>query len=417
MIPIHAIAIYAIAAAAIAGVLARPWRLPEAVWASVGALLLMLTGLLRYSDALRAAAKAGDVCLFLAGMMLLSELARREGVFDWCAAIAVNHARRSPVRLFWLIYTVGVAVTVFLSNDATAVVMTPAVLAAARAAKVRTPLPYLLACAFVANAASFVLPISNPANLVLFAGRLPPLREWLAMFALPSLVSVAATAGALFLVMRKDLTGDVHDLEEEPRLSRSGRLALLGIILAAVVLIAASAFGKPLGLSTLCVAAVALALAAGGDRTVLWEVPRAVSWSVIPLVIGLFMVVEAANGAGLLAASSAALSALARLPLWQGNFASALAITALSNLINNLPSGLIAGSALAGSPAASSLRAALLIGVDLGPNLSITGSLATILWLIALRREGQHVSAWSFLKAGAIVMPVALLATILVSTI
>ncbi len=118
--------------------------------------------------------------------MLLSELARREGVFDWCASVAVGHAKGSPARLFWLIYGVGVAITVFLSNDATAVVMTPAVFAATKAAKVEKPLPYLFACALVANAASFVLPISNPANLVLFGGHMPPLLEWLQEFALPS---------------------------------------------------------------------------------------------------------------------------------------------------------------------------------------------------------------------------------------
>jgi arsenical pump membrane protein len=55
---------------------------------------------------------------------------------------------------------------------------------------------------------------------------------------------------------------------------------------------------------------------------------------------------------------------------------------------------------------------ALLIGVDLGPNLSVTGSLATILWLVALRREGQDVSAWKFLRVGSIVMPPALLAAL-----
>jgi arsenical pump membrane protein len=54
------------------------------------------------------------------------------------------------------------------------VVLTPAVYAATRAARVKEPLPYLLICAFIANAASFVLPISNPANLVVFGAHMPP---------------------------------------------------------------------------------------------------------------------------------------------------------------------------------------------------------------------------------------------------
>ena len=77
-------------------------------------------------------------------------------------------------RLFLLVYGVGTLVTIFMSNDATAVVLTPAILTAVRKAKV-TPLPYLFVCALIANAASFVLPISNPANLVVFHTGMPPL--------------------------------------------------------------------------------------------------------------------------------------------------------------------------------------------------------------------------------------------------
>ena len=155
-------AIFVIAALATGGVIVRPWRLPEAVWAVFGAVALVGCGLLSWSDAIAGIEKGLDVYLFLAGMMLLAELARDEGLFDWLAALAVGHAQGSAQRLFALVYMVGIIVTVFLSNDATAVVLTPAVYAAARAAGA-TPLPHLLICAFVANAASFVLPFSNPA--------------------------------------------------------------------------------------------------------------------------------------------------------------------------------------------------------------------------------------------------------------
>ncbi len=84
-------------------------------------------------------------------------------------------------------------------------------------------------------------------------------------------------------------------------------------------------------------------------------------------------------------------------------------------MVNNLPSGLLAGNALAHTPVPDGLRDALLIGVDLGPNLSVTGSLATLLWLIVLRREGEQVSGWSFLRIGALVMPAALLPAVLAS--
>ena len=126
-------------------------------------------------DALRGVGKGLDVYLFLTGMMLLAEVARETGLFDWLASLAASHARGSPDRLFRLIYAVGIVVTVFLSNDATAVVLTPAVAAVTRACKIAQPLPYLFICALIANAASFVLPISNPANLVIYGARC---RRW-----------------------------------------------------------------------------------------------------------------------------------------------------------------------------------------------------------------------------------------------
>src|SRR5437762_1740278 len=105
------------------GVVTRPFAWPEAIWAVVGAVLLVILGLIGPADAWAGVAKGIDVYLFLIGMMLLSELARQEGLFDWLAAIATTHAKGSPKRLFVLIYAVGIVVTAFLSNDATAVVL------------------------------------------------------------------------------------------------------------------------------------------------------------------------------------------------------------------------------------------------------------------------------------------------------
>jgi hypothetical protein len=121
---------WAIIILAMLGVIARPLHWPEAIWAVAGAALLVLLRLLPVSDALAGMRKGVDVYLFLAGMMLIAELARREGFFDWLAALAVEHAHGSPQRLFLLVYGVGTLVTAFLSNDATAIVLTPAVYAA-----------------------------------------------------------------------------------------------------------------------------------------------------------------------------------------------------------------------------------------------------------------------------------------------
>jgi arsenical pump membrane protein len=338
-------------------------------------------------------------------MMLLAELARQEGVFDWLAALAVRRANGSRVRLFTLVYVVGTVVTVFLSNDATAVVLTPAVYAAVKRARTEA-LPYLLICAFIANAASFVLPISNPANLVVYGKTLPPLLPWFRVFLLPSILSIGITYAALRWFVRKDLEGTVEDGTEPAHLTAAGRRALWGILVTGAVLIGASARGIDLGLPT-CLAAIAAMLIAteARPRTVR-EIAAGVSWSVLPLVAGLFVLVEAVNTVGAQKIVGRWLQACHG--VW-GGFAASFGVATLSNLVNNLPAGLLAGGAVQATHVSPYIRDSVLIGIDLGPNLSITGSLATVLWLIALRREGEHVTAWQFLRAGAVVMPPALL--------
>jgi arsenical pump membrane protein len=408
----HAAGVWLIALLSIALVLIRPKGLPEALWAVLGASLLVLCRFLSTHDALRAVAKGADVYLFLAGMMIMSELARREGVFDWLAIHAVKAAKGSRRRLFVLVYGVGIVVTIFLSNDATAVVLTPAVQAAVRAAEAE-PLPFLFVCAFVANAASFVLPISNPANLVVYGKGLPPLGRWLFTFGLPSVLSIAVTFLALRFLARRLLLGDITNrLKHEP-LSPSGKWTLGGIGFLAFTLITASAFGKDLGAPTCVAGLLVAAVVTLRDPDVPRDIVKEISWSVIPLVAGLFVIVEAMNGAG---ASRAAIASLREMQSWpaaRAALTSAFGIALISNVMNNLPSGLISGAAIIAAQSTGALRDAILVGVDLGPNLSVTGSLATILWLIAIRREGQQVGFWQFLKWGILVMPPALALAVL----
>ena len=400
---------WGIVALATAGVIVRPFAWPEWVWAASGAALLVLLGLLPAADALAGVRRGTDVYLFLAGMMLLAELARQAGLFDWLAAPAAALARGSATRLFTLVFIVGTAVTVFLSNDATAVVLTPAVAAVARAACAKQPLPYVFICAFVANAASFVLPISNPANLVIYGAHMPPLLQWLPRYALPSLASILATYAVLRWTQRDALRQDLSSDIQVPSLLTGGKAAAAGIGITAAVLLASSAFGIELGLPTLLagLATAALVLLRSDVRAA--TVLRNIAWGVLPLVAGLFVLVEALERTGVTRRLADLLQALVQRSATDAAWVVGIALAIGCNLVNNLPAGLVAARVAELADVPDRVRAAVLIGVDLGPNLSVTGSLATILWLTALRREGLSVGAWAFLKLGALVTPPALL--------
>jgi len=403
---------WAIIIPATAGVIVRPFRLPEAVWAVMAAVALVMLGLLTPREALNGVAKGLDVYLFLIGMMLTAELSRREGLFDYLAAFAVEHARGSPQRLFLLVYAVGILVTVLLSNDATAIVLTPAVYAATRAAGA-SPLPYLFACAFIANAASFVLPISNPANLVVFGERMPHLFEWLRQFALPSIAAIVVTYVVLRLSQRHALAEEsIESRVPHPKLGRGGKLTAIGIAAIGVVLLTASALDVQLGLPTFICGLVTAAAVLALSRQSPWPVVKGISWSVLPLVAGLFVMVETLVKTGTIGHLSALLQAGIEKSPTHAAWGAGIVASIADNIANNLPVGLVAGSVAVNDHLPPSVMSAMLIGVDLGPNLSVTGSLATILWLVALRREKIDVTAWRFLKIGVLVTPLALVAAL-----
>ena len=433
------ILLVAIVAASIALMLLKPRGIAEFWWTSAGALLLVTLRLIPLRLAAHALSEGLNVYLFLIGMMLLSALAEREGVFDWLAARAVAGAsnpatgRVSRVRLFTLMYLAGVAVTVLMSNDATAVVLTPAVLTAVRRARVRRPLPYLYACAMIANAASFALPISNPANLVVFRGRMPTLAHWMAAFGLPALLSILATYIALRVIFRQDLADEdaapaegsdaaqpgqdelnhFRPADPAPRLGASGRVVLLGLAAMIAALLIASARGLELGWPTCLLALAVTALVSLTARRNPLPLLAHVSWKTLGLVAALFVLVDAVVSVGALRWAVEALTRAEAMPTTAGTLAVSFAIGLGNNLVNNLPLGLIAGSAAQAAHLHALMSAAVMLGIDLGSNLSVTGSLATILWLIALRRASIEVSPRQFFHVGKWVMPAGMLAATL----
>ena len=286
------IATWIIAGLATVGVILRPFRVPQWLWAVGGAALLVVCGLLPIKSALAGIGKGTDVYLFLFGMMLLAEVARQEGLFDWLAEHAARAAKGSAVRLFLLIYGVGTIVTTFLSNDATAVVLTPAVAASMKAANVKEPLPYLLICALIANAASFVLPISNPANLVIYGSHMPSLLQWLPRYALASVLSIGVTYLVLRWTQRKALRQKMAEAVDVPSSRAPARPRRWDC---RDKHRATHGFGARFG-----------ARAADGRRRRVhgccgfdprsrsaWTLLRDISWGVLPLVAGLFVLVEA----------------------------------------------------------------------------------------------------------------------------
>lgn len=401
----------AVGGGTIGAIVLRPGRVPEWIWSLAGAAVAVLLGLVPMQGALHALGAGTNVYCFLAGMLAIAQLAKIHGVFDWLAARAVHAARGSGHALFGLFFLSGILVTALLSNDGTIVLLTPAVLAAVREADA-DPRPYLYACAFVANAAGFALPISNPANLVVFQ-TLPTLLPWLHWFGLASIASVLCTYLLLTVVFRRTIGRPIKCELHDRRLSSRGVLSFALTAFSAAVLVAAAALGRPIGFTALALAVVDAAVLIALDRSVAVALARKTSWSIIPLVAGLFVLLQGLSRSGVLASAATFLHWCAQLGWAKGDVLTGYAVTLADNLLNNLPTALLARGTIAADHVPARIVHAALVGVDLGPNLFVTGSLATLLWLIILRKERITIRPLDFLRTGAIVGLPALAAALL----
>jgi len=395
-------------AVTLAAAVAHSRRLPQALAAGGGAALLVAVGAIGFTPALDALRALAPTVGFLAALLAIAEGARREGLFDALGALMARGSRGSPRRLLALVVVIASAVTAVLSLDATVVLLTPIVFVTATRLRTRSR-PHVYACAHLANSASLLLPVSNLTNLLAFhASRLSFIR-FAGLMALPTLGVVLVE----WLVLRRFFAADLGRSRHfagqtlaPPRLPRFAT-AVLALTLAGFALSSLA------GIAPVWVAiagATAISLPALAARTTSsLALARTVEPGFLVFVLGLGVIVAAASAAGL---DSAVREVL---PIGT-TFPDLLAIAALSavlaNLVNNLPATLmLIPVAVAGGPGGV---LAVLIGVNIGPNVTYVGSLATLLWRRVMHAQEADVELGVFLRLGALTVPAAIVtATVL----
>ncbi|WP_051265182.1 SLC13 family permease [Nakamurella lactea] len=383
----------------------RPRHLPEAVAAVPAAGLLLALGIVTPTRAWRTIAELGPTLGFLAAILVISQLAAADGVFRWIGDLMAHRSGGSAQRLLLLVFGVAGVTTAVLSLDATVVLLTPVVFATVRRLTVR-PSPHLYATAHLANTASVLLPISNLTNLLAFHASGLTFLHFAALMTLPWLAALAVE----YLVFRGYFAGDLRGRVEvvrgaavRPPLTS---LVLIGLVLAGFVVAPVFAV-QPWVVASAGAAAMAVRAMVRGQRA-----PGAILMAANPLFIlfvgALGVVVDGVTGHGLQQAISTALPAG---DSWLTLLTLAGIAALLANLLNNLPATLLLlGAITAAGPAAPTAILAILIGVNIGPNLTYTGSLATLLWRRILVRNEHSASLATFTRLGLLTVPSTLLA-------
>lgn len=389
-------------AATLAVAVTRPPWLSEAVVAFVAAASLVAVGAISIDHARHAAGELASTIGFLAALLLLAEGCRREGLFDALGAIMARGSRGGPRRLLALVFVVASSVTVTLSLDPTIVLVTPLVFATAMRLRM-SPKPYVYACSHLANSASLLLPISNLTNLLAFRASGLSFTHFAALMALPTAAAIAVEWVVLTRFFAAELDRARETVRAEAAAVAFPRFALVVLGATLVGFLLSSPFEiEPVFIALAGAAAITLPALARKTTT-----PRALVYAVHPsfliFVLGLGIIVAAASDDGLATAVHSVLpvgdSLLDLLCI-------AVASAVLANLVNNLPAILILAP-IAATDGHGAVLAAL-IGVNVGPNLTYIGSLATLLWRRILRAEGTEVDLAEFLRLGAITVPLGL---------
>jgi arsenical pump membrane protein len=407
----------------IAGIMTRPFRWNEAVIALAGAALLLILGLISPGDAISTLIKDWNTFLFFLGMMGLSALAEAACLFDWLAVKAAQLAGKSAAGLFLNVFLLGSLISMVLSNDATALILTPIVYVLVT--RLRLPvLPFLFACTFIADTASFLLPISNPINIIILSHFPLDLPTFLRLLTIPSLVVIGINVGLFYFLYRKQLQKS-FDIERLPSAQEAVkhpayfRYTCVLLVLVAVAYVIASAIQFPVSLVALSGTILLLLGALCWKRTTLIETSGRISWSIFGFIAGMVIVVRSIEETGLTTMFGNWLLQLSGGTSFGGVMVGTAGTAVGTNLINNVPMAVVMNSALGSvqhAPIAiqHAFVAATIFGCDLGPNLTTVGSLATVLWLLILRRRGIDVSGLDYFKVGILVTPIMLFAGALV---
>lgn len=391
-------------AAVLAFAVARPRGLPEATLAIPAAGIVLLLGWVSPEDAKHQTLQILPTLGFLAAILLLAHLADNDGVFSWLGARLARASRGSPRRLLVLTFAAAAGTTAVLSLDATVVLLTPVVLATANRLRVRAR-PHVYACAHLSNSASTLLPVSNLTNLLAFSVSGLSFLRFTELMLLPWLVSVLIELAVFLRFFARDLDGTAEPDGEIPP-APVFALVVLGVTLAGFGV--APLFGvEPVWVAALA-AAVLAARALSARRVRVRTLVEEANPLLCLFVLGLAIVVEAVSQHLLGDPLRALLPDTVGLPEL---LLTALVAAVLANLLNNLPATLLLLSVLGPQPAPGILLAVLL-GVNLGPNATYLGSLATLLWRRVLSGAGLNPKWRDFLRLGLLTVPTTLGASV-----
>ena len=434
----------------------RPRGINESIPPTISAILIFLAGIVPLSDIFRILGIVSGASITILSTIVMSIILSSIGFFRWAAFNLVNRANGSGVLLFWYINLLCFLMTMFFNNDGSILITTPIIIEIVRILKLKQheQFPYLLSGALIATASSAPIAVSNLANLISLKIVGLDLNDYVSMMFVPSMVGIIVISLLLYYYFHKDIPtkiklvpisyietqlaspSSVHQNLAPPHPPHPPHppladkvnnpimidKSMFKVCIAIVTLIRASLFiGASFGIPLELFGVIGALLLIGyrwykkgvGPNDLVKQTP----WHIILFAFSIYVVVYALHNIGL----TEQLVMLLREPI-SANYLNASLffgglVTIMSNSFNNLPSVMIGTFTLTSMgldmPTLQIAYLASIIGSDIGSLITPMGTLASLIWMFLLRKSGITISWGSYIKVTVMVIPIALLVSLL----
>ena len=423
----------------------RPRGINESIPAISGAILLFVAGVVPFYDIQQIFKLVSGPSITIISTIVMCIVLESIGVFRWAAVNIVNRAKGSGIKLFLYIMILCFLMTIFFNNDGSILITTPIIIHIVTMLhlKPHQKLPYLFAGVFIATSASLPIGVSNIANLIGLKMVGLDLISYTHFAFVPSMIGVITLSLLLYLVFKKDIPQKIatfndssiqflisnqtsgthsHPLSGTRQKPEIINWSLFRVCIIIVVLIRGSYFilptyGIPIEGIAIAGAVILVVIRWISLKVGVLDVVKKAPWHILVFAFGMYVTVYALNNTGITVFFIELFEDLMKENVVFASFITGILVTVLSNLMNNLPSVML--GTLIITDMGLDLQTlqvsyiAIIIGSDIGALLSPLGTLATLLWMFVLRKNGIRITWSTYFKVALLVIPVTLLVTLI----